>query len=57
MPLDIGLELVRLMLRDSGVWCRLEVEGTFAVHVGWDQYLYIGSTSPRRTSSRSWPTG
>lgn len=33
-PLDIGLELVRRMLRDSGVWCRLEAEGTFAVHVG-----------------------
>ncbi|MCX4903442.1 RNA-binding protein [Streptomyces sp. NBC_00878] len=43
VPLAIGLALVRLMLRDSGVWCRLEAEGTFAVHVGWDQYLYIGS--------------
>ncbi|WP_282700555.1 RNA-binding protein [Streptomyces sp. CC219B] len=43
VPLDVGLELVRLMLRDSGAWCRLEVEGTFAVHVGWDQYLYVGS--------------
>lgn len=31
VPLDIGLELVRRMLRDSGVWCRLEAEGTFAV--------------------------
>ncbi|MCC8242878.1 S1 RNA-binding domain-containing protein [Saccharothrix luteola] len=43
VPLDIGLELVRVMLRDRGAWCRLEVEGVFAVHVGWDQYLYIGS--------------
>ncbi|MFJ9589591.1 S1 RNA-binding domain-containing protein [Streptomyces acidicola] len=43
VPLEIGLELVRAMLRDNGAWCRLEVEGTFAVHVGWDQYLYIGS--------------
>ncbi|WP_342786938.1 hypothetical protein [Streptomyces tailanensis] len=34
------------MLRDSGAWCRLEAEGTFAVHVGWDQYLYIGSSGP-----------
>jgi small subunit ribosomal protein S1 len=46
VPLGIGLELVRLMLRDSGVWCRLEVEGAFAVHVGWDQYLYVCSRRP-----------
>ncbi|MFE5815939.1 RNA-binding protein [Streptomyces sp. NPDC056479] len=46
VPLDIGLELVRLMLRDSGAWCRLEAEGTFAVHVGWDQYLYVSSSRP-----------
>lgn len=46
VPLGVGLELVRLMLRDSGAWCRLEAEGTFAVHVGWDQYLYIGSGRP-----------
>ncbi|MFB7368607.1 RNA-binding protein [Streptomyces sp. NPDC056222] len=48
VPLDIGLELVRLMLRESGAWCRLEVEGAFAVHVGWDQYLYVGSSRPCR---------
>ncbi|WP_328336085.1 RNA-binding protein [Streptomyces violaceus] len=46
MPLDIVLELVRVMLRDSGAWCRLEAEDTFAVHVGWDQYLYISSSRP-----------
>jgi small subunit ribosomal protein S1 len=46
VPLDTGLELVRLMLRDSGAWCRLEAEGEFAVHVGWDQYLYVGSSRP-----------
>ncbi|MFJ2899374.1 S1 RNA-binding domain-containing protein [Streptomyces sp. NPDC087218] len=46
VPLEVGLELVRAMLRDNGAWCRLEVEGTFAVHVGWDQYLYIGSVRP-----------
>lgn len=44
--LDIALELVRVMLRDSGAWCRLEAEDTFAVHVGWDQYLYISSSRP-----------
>ncbi|MFF4249600.1 RNA-binding protein [Streptomyces sp. NPDC001663] len=46
VPLHLGLELVRLMLRDSGAWCRLEAEGTFAVHVGWDQYVYVSSSRP-----------
>ncbi|MFJ9865905.1 RNA-binding protein [Streptomyces sp. NPDC101165] len=46
VPLDIALELVRVMLRGSGAWCRLEAEDTFAVHVGWDQYLYISSSRP-----------
>ncbi|WP_371606714.1 RNA-binding protein [Streptomyces sp. NBC_01213] len=46
VPLDVGLELVRAMLRDNGAWCRLEVEDTFAAHVGWDQYLYISSSQP-----------
>ncbi|WP_344016887.1 S1 RNA-binding domain-containing protein [Kitasatospora atroaurantiaca] len=46
MPVPVGLELVRAMLRDSGVWCRLEVEDAFAVHVGWDQYVYVGSNAP-----------
>ncbi|MDT0468503.1 S1 RNA-binding domain-containing protein [Streptomyces gibsoniae] len=44
VPLGVGMELVRLMLRDSGAWCRLEAEGRLAVHVGWDQYLYIASS-------------
>ncbi|MFD4561903.1 RNA-binding protein [Streptomyces sp. NPDC058469] len=46
IPLEIGLRLVRAMLRDDGAWCRLEVEGAFAVHVGRDQYLYISSNLP-----------
>ncbi|MFI8320131.1 RNA-binding protein [Streptomyces sp. NPDC085529] len=46
VPLVVGLELVRAMLRDHGAWCRLEVEGRFAAHVGWDQYLYVGSSRP-----------
>ncbi|MFE9921336.1 S1 RNA-binding domain-containing protein [Streptomyces sp. NPDC005774] len=46
VPVPTGLELVRAMLRDNGAWCRLEVEGTFAVHVGWDQYIYVGSSEP-----------
>src|SRR5690606_6345725 len=41
-PLRVALELVRAMLR-GGAWCRLEAEGAFALHVGWDQYLYVSS--------------
>ncbi|MGW5452502.1 hypothetical protein [Nocardia sp. NPDC003979] len=43
IPIAVGLELVRAMLRDNGAWCRLEVEDVFTVHVGWDQYVYIGA--------------
>ncbi|MGW6008842.1 S1 RNA-binding domain-containing protein [Streptomyces sp. NPDC055210] len=46
VPIGVGLELVRAMLRDNGAWCRLEAEGEFTVHVGWDQYLYLGSSRP-----------
>ncbi|WP_374192503.1 S1 RNA-binding domain-containing protein [Streptomyces sp. MBT98] len=46
VSLQVGLELVRSMLRDNGAWCRLEVEDRFTVHVGWDQYLYVGSDRP-----------
>ncbi|GAB3453659.1 hypothetical protein [Actinophytocola sediminis] len=27
----------------DGAWCRLESEDRFFVHVGYDQYMYIGS--------------
>lgn len=43
VSLPHGLELVRVMLRDNGAWCRLEVEGRFVVQVGWDQYVYVSS--------------
>ncbi|WP_329394600.1 S1 RNA-binding domain-containing protein [Streptomyces melanogenes] len=46
ISLLVGLELVRAMLRGDGVWCRLEVEDRFAVHVGWDQYVYVSSDKP-----------
>ncbi|MGI5170988.1 RNA-binding protein [Spirillospora sp. CA-253888] len=42
----VGLELVRFMLRENGVWCRLAVEERFFVHVGYDQYVYVGSDLP-----------
>ena len=50
VPLGVGLELVRAMLRDSGAWCRLEVEGRFAAHVGWDQYLYVSCDRPTESA-------
>ncbi|MFJ3926768.1 S1 RNA-binding domain-containing protein [Streptomyces sp. NPDC090022] len=43
VPVSLGLELVRGMLRDNGAWCRLAVEDKFDVQVGWDQYVYISS--------------
>ncbi|WP_030299101.1 S1 RNA-binding domain-containing protein [Streptomyces katrae] len=46
VSLGVALELVRAMLRGSGGWCRLEVEGRFTIHVGWDQYVYVGSSDP-----------
>jgi small subunit ribosomal protein S1 len=42
----VGLELLRAMLRDNGAFCRLEVEDRFLVHVGFDQYVYVGSAVP-----------
>ncbi|MFD0040974.1 S1 RNA-binding domain-containing protein [Streptomyces anulatus] len=50
VPIAVGLELVRSMLRDNGAWCRLEAGEAFTVHVGWDQYLYIGSNLPCETA-------
>ncbi len=46
VSLAVALELVRAMLRDQGAWCRLEVGDAFTVHVGWDQYVYVGSDRP-----------
>jgi hypothetical protein len=46
VTLDVGLGLVRAMLRDNGAWCRLEADDRFFVHVGWDQYMYVGSAEP-----------
>ncbi|GLW54779.1 hypothetical protein [Kitasatospora phosalacinea] len=48
LPVDVptAQELVRAMLRDSGFWGCLEVEGRFAVHIGYDQYMYVGSHLP-----------
>ncbi|MFI5985199.1 RNA-binding protein [Streptomyces sp. NPDC051555] len=46
ISLPVALELVRAMLRERGAWCRLEADDEFTVHVGWDQYVYVGSNRP-----------
>lgn len=46
ITLEVGRELVRAMLRGNGAWCRLESGDGFFVHVGYDQYMYIGSAQP-----------
>ncbi|MFC8538120.1 RNA-binding protein [Streptomyces sp. NPDC057249] len=46
VSLAVALELIRVMLREQGAWCRLEAGDVFTVHVGWDQYVYVGSDLP-----------
>ena len=46
VSVETGAELVRAMLRDNGAFCSLEVEDRFFVHIGWDQYMYVGSAEP-----------
>lgn len=46
VPLASGVALVQLMLRGNGGWCRLEADDRFFVHVGWDQYVYVGTMQP-----------
>ncbi|WP_202869257.1 hypothetical protein [Kribbella antibiotica] len=46
VPIGVGVELVRAMLRDNGAFCVLEVAGVFEVGVGYDQYMRIGSHIP-----------
>jgi small subunit ribosomal protein S1 len=46
VDLTTGLALLRAMLRDNGASCDLEVDERFFVHVGFDQYMYIGSAEP-----------
>jgi len=46
VSLPVALELVRVMLRGQGAWCRLEAGDRLTVDVGWDQYVYVGSDRP-----------
>lgn len=38
-----ALRIVRLILREF-VWCKLEFDNRFYVHIGWDYYMYVGTT-------------
>ncbi|MGW4381318.1 S1 RNA-binding domain-containing protein [Kitasatospora sp. NPDC004531] len=46
VPLETALELVRMMLRGDEGWCLLEAGDGFFVHIGYDQYMYIGTDRP-----------
>ncbi|MFG2694474.1 S1 RNA-binding domain-containing protein [Kitasatospora sp. NPDC048407] len=46
VSLETALELVRMMLRGGEGWCLLEAGDRFFVHIGWDQYMYIGTDRP-----------
>ena len=43
LNLQEALHAIRLMLREF-VWCKLEFENRFFIHVGWDYYMYVGTT-------------
>ncbi|MBV1850836.1 hypothetical protein [Catellatospora tritici] len=43
LTIDGAQRLVQAMLREDGIWCRLEHDDLLHVHVGWDQYLYIAA--------------
>jgi hypothetical protein len=43
VELPEALEIIRGMLRESGVWCTLSDGERFYAHVGNDYYLYIGT--------------
>jgi hypothetical protein len=38
-------DVCRLVLRET-FWCKLESEGGFYIHFGYDYYIYIGSPAP-----------
>lgn len=53
LPLDAAAEILRAMLREDAI-CKLETpKDDFAVHVGFDLYMYIGSSRPCHEAARS----
>lgn len=46
LSIEAVRDLIRRLLREE-TWCQLEsVAGDFAVHVGYDLYMFIGSDEP-----------
>jgi hypothetical protein len=43
VPIAEALEITRQMLREESIWCRLEDDARFMVHVGYDYYMYVGA--------------
>jgi len=46
---DVGLVLAMLLRED--LWCRLEADEAF-IHVGYDFYMYVGTSKPCPFSQR-----
>jgi hypothetical protein len=44
LTIEQSLEVAKCVLREE-FWCKLELEGQFLVHFGYDYYMYIGSQS------------
>ena len=52
LSIDAGATVVRRLLREE-VICRLEApDGAFAVHIGFDLYMYVGSSEPCEQAMR-----
>ncbi|HEX8870896.1 MAG TPA: RNA-binding protein [Lentzea sp.] len=45
-PVATAQALVRVMLRDNGAWCRLEVDGRLGIQIDYDQYMHVGLAEP-----------
>ncbi|MDR6594752.1 hypothetical protein ACFFSW_01975 [Saccharothrix longispora] len=45
LSLDLAIEVCREMLREGGVWCRLHRAPDFYVHIGYDYYMYVGTSA------------
>lgn len=44
--------VARAVLREL-VWCKIEGDGGFYIHFGWDYYMYIGDASSRLNGYKS----
>jgi small subunit ribosomal protein S1 len=51
VPLDTALELLSVMVRREGPWCRLHGRDGFFLHVGEEGEVYVGSARPLGTTT------